>query len=175
MRRAVSVATSIVAAAVLVGVAGAAADAAGGSPSLHGGNHGATASPSADLAVSGSIAGGERSVETFHPVVFVFNLTNNGPNAITSSADLTYSAVRNGTVSDQLCIFPSGASFNPDSPSCEFGTLRVGQTSRMTLIVQPDTGASGQPLSVRVCSSNESGVRDPVPSNNCLTLSVRLE
>ena len=134
------------------------------------------ASPGADLAVSGFVAGGEQNVATFHPVVFVFKLTNNGPRAITSSGDQSYTSVSNGTVTDQLCVFPSGDSFNADSPFCEYGTLNVHQSAQMTLIVQPDsTAPSGSKLSVRVCSSNESDVPDPVSQNNCLTKGVTLQ
>jgi hypothetical protein len=114
-------------------------------------------------------------VETSHPVVLVFTLTNNGPRAITSSADQSYTSVQNGSIADQLCVFPNGNAFNPDSPSCEYGGLKAHQSARMTLIVQPDPTASGQPLSVRVCASNESGVPDPVARNDCLSLTVSLQ
>jgi hypothetical protein len=130
-------------------------------------------SPSADLAVTGFVAGGERTVESSHPVVFVFTVKNKGPNAVTSSADMAYTRVRNGTVTDQLCILPGGHGFNADSPFCEPGPLRVGQVARMTLIVQPDSNVTGVRLTVRVCSSNESEIPDPVPANDCLTLGVR--
>ena len=130
----------------------------------------------ADLAVSGFIAGGEQNVASYHAVVFVFKLKNHGPRAITSSADQSYTSVSNGTVTDQLCVFPNGSSFDADSPGCEYGTLNVGQSAQMTLIVQPDsTAPSGAKLSVRVCSSNVSGVADPVSDNNCLKKSVTLQ
>jgi Domain of unknown function DUF11 len=130
------------------------------------------AAPSADLRVTGSVAGSERNVESSHPVVFVFSLKNNGPSTVDSSADMGYTSVRNGTVTDQLCVFPNGNSFNADSPFCEFGLLRSGQVAHMTLIVQPRSGVTGVKLSARVCSSNESDIPDPVSSNNCTTKSV---
>jgi hypothetical protein len=133
-----------------------------------------SASQGTDLAISGFVAGGELNVETFHPVVFVFKLTNNGPRAITSSADQSYTSVQNGSVTDQLCVFPNGNSFNADSPFCEYGALKVNQSAQMTLIVQPDAAATGS-VSVRVCSSNESDVPDPVSRNDCLTQSVSLQ
>ena len=134
-----------------------------------------SSSDATDLAVSGFVAGGEQNVETSHPVVLVFTLTDNGPRAITSSADQSYTSVQNGSITDQLCVFPNGNAFNPDSPSCEYGGLKAHQSVRMTLIVQPDPTASGQPLSVRVCASNESGVPDPQTRNDCLSLSVSLQ
>jgi hypothetical protein len=129
---------------------------------------------SADLAVTGFVAGGETTVESSHPVVFVFTIKNNGPSVVDSSADLHYTVVRHGTVTDQLCILPSHHGFNADSPFCEPGQLKVGQRARMTLIVQPESGITGVRVSVRVCSSNESDIPDPVSGNNCLTLGVRI-
>jgi hypothetical protein len=131
-------------------------------------------SPSADLAVSGFVAGGEQTVASYHPVVFVFSVKNRGPAALNSSADLTYVSVRNGRVVDQLCISRNRVSFDPDSPSCEFGPLASGQKTRMTLIVQPGTDVSGVTVSVRVCASNEGGIPDPVSANNCETRRVEL-
>jgi hypothetical protein len=128
---------------------------------------------SADLAVSGAVAGGERTIESSHPVVFVFTMRNRGPGDVDSSADLGYVSVRNGTVTDQLCVFSTGASFNADSPQCEYGALGVGQAGRMTLVVQPRTDVTDFLVSVKVCSSNESGIHDPVASNDCVTRSVR--
>jgi hypothetical protein len=163
MRRTpMAVASTVVA---LVGVAAGGALNASGAAS--------TASRSADLAVSGTVAGGEHSVESFHRVVFVFTIRNKGPGTVDSSADLGYTSVRNGSVSDQLCILPDGNSINPDSPQCEYGTLAPGQAARMALIVQPRTDMSGVPVTVRVCSSNESGIPDPVAANNCATRTVR--
>jgi hypothetical protein len=168
MRRSSSVALFVVAAVALGGVTSSGTAQAGSSA-------GPTSAPSpiANLAVTGEVAGGEQTVESFHPVVFVFTLKNKGPNAIDSSADMSYTEVLNGTVTDQLCIFPDRRSFNADSPFCEFGPLGVGQVARMTLIVQPLSDVTNVLLSVRVCSSNESGIPDPVGANDCATLGVR--
>jgi hypothetical protein len=133
-----------------------------------------SSSGATDLAVSGFVAGGEQNVATFHPVVFVFTLADKGPRPITS-ADQSYTSVQNGSITDQLCVFPNGTTFNPDSPACEYGGIKVNQSAQMTLIVQPDPAASGQHVSVRVCASNESDVPDPVARNNCLSLSVALQ
>jgi hypothetical protein len=166
MRRSVSLALSVPPALALLTVL------AGGAASVPGTT--ASSTPSADLAATGSVAGGVRTVESFHPVVFVFRLHNNGPATVDSSADLNYTTVRNGDVVDQLCVFPNGNGFDADSPYCEFGTLAPGQTARMTLIVQPHTDVTGVPLSVRVCASNESEIPDRVPGNNCVTKRVHI-
>ncbi len=127
---------------------------------------------SADLAVSGVIVGGARVVGNGHLAVFDFTLRNRGPAAIIdNSADLTYTAVLNGTVVDQYCINTSGGTFDPDSPGCEFGNLASGEHTRMVLIVQPDNVASVH-LRVRVCASNEAEIPDEFARNDCITKSV---
>jgi hypothetical protein len=170
MRRSPSVALSIFSVIVMAGVTTSGAVQAAPSPTT---TPTSALAPSSDLEATGFVAGGERTVESSHPVVFVFTLKNKGPDAIDSSADLSYAEVQNGTVTDQLCIFPDRRSFNADSPFCEFGQLKVGQVARMTLIVQPFNNVTGVRLSVRVCSSNESGIPDPVSANDCRTLGVR--
>jgi hypothetical protein len=133
------------------------------------------AAPSADLAVTGSVAGGLRILgEPSHLVAFTFDLKNKGPNGVTSSADMTYSRVHNGFVVDQLCVLPNGTGFNADSPSCEPGALAAGESTHMTLILKPTAGALNRKLTVRVCASTEGSEVDPVASNNCKTLSVTL-
>ena len=165
MKKTLSVALSVSALVVPAAVAaGAVAADATSSP----------AATSADLAVSSFVAGGERNVESSHPVVFVFTLKNRGPDTVESSADMSYVQVRNGQVTDQLCVFSNGNGFNADSPFCEYGELAVGQTARMTLIVTPRTDIADFRLSVKVCSSNESEIPDPVASNDCVVRSVHV-
>jgi hypothetical protein len=133
------------------------------------------AAPRTDLAVTGSVAGGLRVLgEPSHLVAFTFDLKNKGPDAVTSSADMTYRKVHNGFVVDQLCVMVNGVGFNADSPSCEPGTLAAGESTHMTLILKPTAGALNRTLSVQVCASTEASEVDPVSSNNCKTLSVTL-
>jgi hypothetical protein len=124
----------------------------------------------ADLAVTGSVAGGETSTTSSHLVVFVFTLTNKGPAATDGSADLTVTDVQGGSLVDVMCVLPNGFGINPDSPSCETGALQTKQSVQDTFVLQP-SGTSTS-VSVRVCASNEGSVADPVASNNCKTLSV---
>ena len=124
----------------------------------------------ADLAVTGSVAGGETSTESFHLIVFVFTLTNKGPAATDGSADLTVTDVQGGSLVDVMCVLPNGFGINPDSPSCETGALRTNQSVQDTFVLQP-SGPSTT-VSLRACASNEGNVGDPVASNNCKTLSV---
>ena len=76
-------------------------------------------------------------------------------------------------MADQLCMFPDRRSFNADTPFCEFGPLGVRQSARMTLIVHPITDVTDVRLNVRVCSSNESGIPNPVSTNDRTTIGVR--
>ena len=128
--------------------------------------------PSADLAVTGSVAGGETSTESSHLIVFVFTLTNKGPAATDGSADLTLTDVQGGTLMDTMCVLPNGFGINPDTPSCETGPLQPRQSVHDTYVVQP-SGTSTS-VSVRTCASNEGSIPDPVASNNCKTLSVAI-
>ena len=126
----------------------------------------------ADLAVTGLVAGGETSTESFHLVVFVFRLTNNGPLATDGSADVVLTDVQGGTLLDVMCVLPNGFGINPDSPSCETGPLARKHSVQDTYVVQPSTTATS--VSLRACSSNEGSVPDPVAANNCKTLVVAL-
>jgi hypothetical protein len=163
MRRTSAIAVASAAVVLLAGAVGGAASASG-------------TSRTADLAAGGYVAGGERSVESFNSVVFVFSLTNNGPSTVDSSADLYYASVRNGRVSEQLCIEPGGGTISPDPSYCEYGTLAPGRTAHMTLIVKPRTGVvSGDRVTVKVCSTNESEIPDPVASNDCTSRSVAID
>jgi hypothetical protein len=126
----------------------------------------------ADLAVSGFVAGGERSTESSHLVVFTFTLTNNGPSSTGGSADLVLTGVKGGTVLDTMCVLPNGFGINPDGPSCETGPLGNKQSVHDTYVVQPSASATS--VSLRACSTNEGAVSDPVAANDCKTLKVAL-
>jgi hypothetical protein len=127
----------------------------------------------ADLAVTGLVAGGETSTESFHLVVFVFTLRNKGPAATDGSADVVVTHVRGGTVVDAMCVLPNGFGINPDGgPSCETGELAPKQSVQDTFVIQPSATATS--VSVSACSTNEGLVPDPVAANNCKTLAVAL-
>lgn len=126
--------------------------------------------PSEDLAIKGHVAGGERTLESSHLVVFVFKETNNGPTAGSSSADMDIKYLVGGTIVDQLCIQPDRKGFDPDSPGCEPGPLKVHQSAKMTVVVQPDPAST---VSIKVCTYYEGDLPDPRSFNNCRTRSVR--
>lgn len=124
----------------------------------------------ADLAVTGLVAGGESSTESFHLVAFVFTLTNKGPVATDESADLIVTDVQGGTLLDTMCVLPDGFGINPDGAACETGVLRTKQSVHDTYVLQPS--GSSTTVSLRACASNEGSVPDPDSRNNCKTLDV---
>jgi hypothetical protein len=126
----------------------------------------------ADLAMSGSVAGGETSTESSHLIAMVFTLTNKGPGDIDSSADTTVTVLSGGTMVDEMCVLPNGFGINADTPVCEQGQLPAGHSFKSTVILQPS--GNDVTLSVRACASNESGIPDPRPGNNCKTLMVNI-
>jgi hypothetical protein len=133
------------------------------------------ATTSADLAVTGSVVGGITKVAGHeHGLVFSYTLTNKGPNASGGSADLVLS-VTGGSFTDIACIPPTHTPINPDGTFCEDGPLSSGQSSKDVAIVAP-TAASGGKVTMRACAMNEAGAdaTDPVSTNNCKTLSVRV-
>ena len=126
---------------------------------------------SADLAVTGTVAGGVKGTERFHLVVFVFTLTNQGPDGTgEDSADLVLTDLVGGTTADVSCVLPNGFAINPDGWFCETGPLQPGHSVQATFVVQP-SGASPS-VSARACASNEGEVPDPQAGNNCAVLSV---
>ena len=146
-----------------------------GTTGLVGSAHATTQAPSAvgaDLTMSGFVAGGETSTESSHLIAMVFTLTNKGPGDIDSSADTTLVSVSGGRVVDEMCVLPNGFGINPDAPVCEQGVLPAGHSFKSTVIVQPS--GPGVTLAVRACASNESGIPDPKPGNNCKTLKVSI-
>ena len=82
--------------------------------------------------------------------------------------------MENGTVGggDYICpLVGSGFDINPDSPSCETGMLGPHKTTQAAILV--DTPSTpGVTMTVQACGSDLNGSTDPVPGNNCTTLSV---
>lgn len=124
----------------------------------------------ADLAVTGSPAGGETTIETDHLAAFVFTQRNRGPLATGDSADLVLTHVRGGTIVDINCIQPNRHSMTPDGTFCETGALAKGESARAVYVIRPST--PGALLSVTACAMNEGPVPDPVAANNCKTVTL---
>jgi hypothetical protein len=120
--------------------------------------------PHADLTVrQGS------SVATATPgatVTFKSLALDLGPSS--SSLFDTISWTRGLTVTDQTCQLVS-----PDTPSCEWNSVRPNVTRTMTVQTQI-TGAVGTYAAMTVCASNGGDTTDSNAVNNCSTTFVRI-
>ena len=155
----IGLATAAVAAAGLLGISSA-------SPAA------STAGP--DLAMTGAsvVAGVKVTQGSDQLVPFSFTAKNNSSRA----ADLNFTfTVTHGSpaAGGYICPLPvSKVDIFPDSPNCELGSLAAGHSSSAGIIVSA-TGASGQYVTVKACVSDFTAT-DPVPSNDCRTLKVKI-
>jgi hypothetical protein len=127
-----------------------------------------------DLAMTGaSVVAGVKVMQAGDQLVpFSFTAKNNSSRA----ADLNFTfTVTHGAAAPggYICPLPvSKVDINPDSPNCEVGSLAAGHSSSAGLIVSAK-GASGQYVTVTACVSDLTNT-DPVASNNCRTLKVKI-
>lgn len=132
----------------------------------------ATPTPGVDLVMTGSVVAGVTGAQPGQELAFVFTLTNKSR---TASDDTSFTfTVENGTVSgsDYICpLARSGFNINPDSPACEIGMLGPHQATQAALLVETPSTA-GVTMTVKACGSDLTGTADPVPGNNCRTVSV---
>jgi len=132
----------------------------------------ATSSPAAAAAptfvLRGTVAGGIKTVQPGQTLTFVFTETNKGPGSAPEDLVIT-KMTRARVVGNPPCVLPNGTAINSDTPSCEPGVMRPGQSA--SIVITTDvTGSSGLAASVRVCLDNQStGVIGP-----CRTVSVRI-
>ena len=101
----------------------------------------------------------------------VFTLTNKCPKPVDPSADMFIAEVQERHGGRSAVHVPRPAKFQRRHPVLR--VLGVRQSARMTLIVHPFTDVTDVRLNVRVCSSNESGIPNPVSTNDRTTIGVR--
>ena len=139
---------------------------------LVGSNATLAATTGVDLSTTGSIFAGLRGAQTGQEIVFSFTVKNHSTRA---SADLEVTfSMTNGTAdgSDYICpLIRNHFNINPDTPSCEPGALPATKSETVGILVTPKTSGT---MTVRACALNESNAPDPVPSNNCKTLSLAI-
>ena len=111
------------------------------------------AGPDQELPVAFTMRNHSRTTSV--SVDFFFTLTN---------------ATADGT--DYVCPMSDHVLTGPDGPACEPGFLAPGRTTRAAIMVTP-TISSGT-VTVKACADDESGNPDPVPSNNCKTVHIRI-
>jgi hypothetical protein len=132
----------------------------------------ATASPASaagpTFVLKGTAAGGIKVIQTGRTLTFVFTETNKGPES--APEDLMITEVTNvEVVGNPPCVLPNGVAINSDTPSCEPGFVKPGQSASIVITTNV-TGGSGMAASVRLCLDNEStGVIAP-----CKTVSVKI-
>jgi len=139
---------------------------------LLGSNATQAATTRVDLSTTGSIFAGLTGAQTGQEIVFSFTVKNHSTN---KSADLEVTfTTTNGTAdgADYICpLIRNHFNINPDTPSCEPGALPANKSETVGILVTPETAGT---MTVRACASNESNAPDPVPSNNCKTLSLAI-
>jgi hypothetical protein len=131
------------------------------------------ATTSIDLSMTGNVVAGVTSAETFHELPFLFTMKNNSTTTTEQAVVFTFT-VTNGTVSteDYVCpLIGNHFAINPDTPSCEPGALGATKNAQAAILVRPVKSGT---LSVKACASTNTSVVDPVSSNNCKTLSVKI-
>ena len=118
--------------------------------------------------LKGTAAGGIKVIQTGRTLTFVFTETNKGPES--APEDLMITEVTNAEViGNPPCVLPNGVAINSDTPSCEPGFVKPGQSASIVITTNV-TGGSGMAASVRLCLDNEStGVIAP-----CKTVSVKI-
>jgi hypothetical protein len=125
-----------------------------------------------DLSLTGgTVTGFTRSgPEQELPVVFTMR---NHSRTTTVGVDFFFTltnATADGT--DYVCPQSDHVLTTADGPSCEPGYLAAGRTTRAAVMVTP-TISSGT-VTVKACANDESGYPDPVPSNDCKTVHIRI-
>lgn len=103
--------------------------------------------------VKGTVAGGIKIIQTGQVLTFVFTETNKGPGS--APEDLMITKVTNAkVVGNPPCVLPNGTAINSDTPSCEPGLVKAGQSASIVITTRV-TGGSGMAASVRLCLENE--------------------
>lgn len=140
---------------------------------------GATATGAAttkiDLSMTGNAVAGYTNASSGNELPVTFTMRNNSGS--TTAGDVSFLfTVTHATAadsSDWICPLTSNHHLiNPDTPACEPGGLAHGKSTSAAIMVTP-TISSGT-VAVKACASLLDGHTDPVPSNNCKTVSIRI-
>jgi hypothetical protein len=129
------------------------------------------AGASADVAINQAyVAGGATRAEAGHSLTFEFGAKNFGPGIADVSIDLVTSRGLTGATLE--CVLRNGSVINPDSPNCETGTAKAGQSGGHLVLTGTVAGTSN--VTVKACVESLNGTVDPHSGNNCRTLHVQL-
>ncbi|HJQ03688.1 MAG TPA: hypothetical protein VJ851_18990 [Jatrophihabitans sp.] len=130
------------------------------------------ATANVDLSITGGTVTGYTVAQAGQELPVSFTMRNHSTTTAVS-VDFTFTlsnATADGT--DYVCNTSSHALINPDTPACEPGFLGAGKTVGAAILVTP-TISSGT-VRVKACANDESNNPDPVPSNNCKTVSITI-
>jgi Domain of unknown function DUF11 len=123
-----------------------------------------------DLSITGGTVAGFTAAQADQELPVSFTMTNHG--SIATSVDFQFT-ITNATASGADYVCPTvgdGFNINPDTPSCEPGMLRSHKRTSAAILVTPSI-TSGT-VTVRACANDEANHHDPVPGNNCKTVSI---
>jgi hypothetical protein len=122
-----------------------------------------------DLSITGFVVAGVTSAEGSMHVPFSFTVTNRSVTA--AAIDITYT-LTGGSASNDDYVCPmvgTGADINPDTPDCEPGILAGHRSTSAAIIV---TATVAGTMTVQACVGAGTVEPDPVPGNNCMSLSI---
>ena len=120
----------------------------------------------ADIAIVSKTAN-VRHAKVGQFVTFTIVATNKGPEA--SQLDVIDQPLVGLQMVDEIC----DRGISPDTPACEYSAVEPGDTVTTT-VVDEVVAPVGKYATNTACVSNESGLPDPDPSNDCATTSVRI-
>ncbi len=130
------------------------------------------ATTTVDLSITGGTVTSYTAAQAGQEMPVVFTMRNHSTTT-GASVDFFFT-LTNATAdaSDYVCPTSSHFLINPDTPACEPGILAAGKTISAAILVTP-TISSGT-VRVKACANDENNYPDPVPSNNCKTVSIAI-
>ena len=123
-----------------------------------------------DLSITGGTVAGFTAAQSDLELPVSFTMTNHG--SIATAVDFQFT-ITNATASGEDYVCPlvgDGFLINPDTPFCEPGVLGAHKQTSAAILVTP-TITSGT-VTVQACANDEADHHDPVPGNNCKTVSI---
>jgi len=126
-----------------------------------------------DLSITGGPVAGFTGAQPWMELPVSFTMANHG--SIATSVDFQFT-ITNATASGEDYVCPlvgTGFLINADTPFCEPGVLGSHKQTSAAILVTP-TITSGT-VTVQACANDEANHHDPVPSNNCKTVSIPIQ
>src|SRR3954454_5495344 len=120
----------------------------------------------ADIAIVSKTANA-RHAKVGQLVTFTILATNNGPEP--SELDVYDQPLIGLHMVEETC----DRGISADTPACEYSEVQPGESVTTTVVAEVDGGV-GKYATNTACVSNESGLPDPDPSNDCATTTVRI-